>query len=235
VYLIYLDESGTDHENDTDTNYTLGGLVIYEKDWRLIDNGVKNIKKQYRWNESHEFHMRRFYNRNKSAISRNNNCIPALIINSIYDLIARSPLILFCMSVNKLRKISKNVDVELEAWEALLNRLNICVDKLCRKYSNDEFGLLIMDEKNHDKDLKVRNFIYEFRESGTQYQILNRIIEDPLFTPSDWRNLTQMADAVICCVKFRNEPFFKIQFEKIQHKFDKDKNGNAYNYGLKFW
>jgi hypothetical protein len=104
MYLIYLDESGTEHQNDTDTVYSLGGLVVCEKDWKLIDSGVNIIKKQYKWNEQHEFHMRKFYNGNKNAINRNKNSMPALIINSIYDLIARSPLILFCMSVDKFRR-----------------------------------------------------------------------------------------------------------------------------------
>jgi len=234
MYLIYLDESGTEHQNDTDTVYSLGGLVVCEKDWKLIDNGVKTIKKQYHWNEHDEFHMRRFYNRNKNAINRNENSMPALIINSIYDLIAKSRLILFCMSVGKHGK-PKNTDVELEAWERLVNRLNICVDKLCRVQSNDEFGLVIMDDKNGFKNTKIRNYISLLREHGTEYQSLNRIIEDPLFTKSKWRNLTQLADAVITCVKFQSEPFFNAQFEKIKHKFDKDKHGNIENYGIMFW
>jgi hypothetical protein len=121
------------------------------------------------------------------------------------------------------------------AWESLVNRLNICVDKLCRKYSNDEFGLVIMDGRNGDKNLKIRNYISLLREHGTDYQTLDRIIEDPLFTKSNWRNLTQLADAVITCVKFQHEPFFEVQYDKIKHLFDKDRYGNIENAGIRFW
>jgi hypothetical protein len=234
MYLIYLDESGTGHENDENKIYCLGGLVVREVDWTLIDSGVQNIKKQYKYNESHELHIRRFYTHNKKSITNNNKSIPRAIINATYDLIADSPLILFCMHVDRSDR-NPDTDVEFEAWEYLVNRLNICVDKQCKKFSNDEFGLLIMDEKGDDKDLRIRDYLRKLRDSGTQYQIINRLIEDPLFTVSDWRNLTQLADAVVCCCRFQEEPFFKTQFEKIKNKFDKDKNGNIYNFGYKSW
>lgn len=230
-----MDESGTGHENDNNTIYCLGGLVISERNWQLIDTGLLDIKRQYKYNEFHEIHIRRLYTRNRNSINNNTNSIPRSIITAIYDLIANSPSILFCMSVDRYRRNSKGVDVELEAWESLVNRLNIRVDKLCRKFSVDEFGLLIMDEKCDDKDLRIRDYLRRLRESGTNYQIINRLIEDPLFTNSKWRNLTQLADAVVCCVRYQDDPFFKMQFDKIKNKFDKDDNGNIYNYGLKMW
>lgn len=235
MYLIYLDESGTGHENDINTIYCLGGLVISEKYWQILDVGLSDIKKQYGYNLFHELHIRRFYTRNRPSINNNKNSVPRSIINSVYDLIANSPLILFCMSVDRDRRKSKNIDVEFDAWESLASRLNIHVGKTCKKLSVDEYGLLIMDEKCDDKDLRIRDHFRKFRESGTKYQNIDRLIEDPLFTNSKWRNLTQLADAVVTCVRYVDDPFFKIQFEKIKNKFDKDENGNIYNYGLKIW
>jgi hypothetical protein len=118
-----------------------------------------------------------------------------------------------------------------------VERLNICVDKRCRKDQVDEYGLIIMDEKNRTKDLRIRDYIKMVRLYGTQYQKITRIIEDPIFTPSHWRNLIQLADAIVFCAKMylKNVSLFVEQFLIISEKFDKDSKGNINNAGFKLW
>lgn len=236
MYLIYLDESGTSSITDDDKFYCLGGLVVCEKDWKGIDCGVQNIKKKH---GLMEIKLRKLYNRNKDSITNNIESKPRQIIDDVYDLISKSPLTLFCMSIDKVNRfhINKNADIEYMAWESLVNRLNIAVDKMCKKYGNEEFGLIIMDETSKPDDERLLEYLHNLREFGTDYQIIDRIIEDPVFTPSNWRNLTQLADAVVCCCKFHiyNEPIFNTQFHKIKDKFSKGKDGSIYNAGFRIW
>lgn len=241
MYLIYLDESGTPSSTDPDEYYSLGGLVICERDWKTIDNDVELIKKKY---NIKEIHIRRMFNKNKQRIIRSINSgslsQSAIIMGETYNLIARSNLILLCVTIDKKVQYNKKFppDIELTAWKYLIERLNICVHKLCKLSGVDEYGLIIMDEKDDVKDLRTRNHFKSVKENTVHsFQIIDRIIEDPVFSPSHWRNLTQLADAVVTCSKYyiKQESFFITQFLTIQDRFDKDKYGNIENAGFKIW
>jgi hypothetical protein len=54
LYLIYLDESGAPAQNYPDPLYSLGGLIVCEKDWKLVDQNIEEIKKNHKIKEIHE-------------------------------------------------------------------------------------------------------------------------------------------------------------------------------------
>jgi hypothetical protein len=240
LYLIYLDESGTPLPSDPDPYYTVAGLLVCERDWKEINENVEKIKKTY---NIREIKVERIYHHNKKRITKSiqtsSRSTAAEIIGEIYSLISRSNLMLFSVNVDKFKELKNNPtgDVEFLAWELLFERLNISIDRLCKISGVDEYGLIIMDEKDDDKDLRLRNYLRLLREQGTGYQIIDRIIEDPVFTPSHWRNLTQLADAVATCSKsyIKKDSFFTSQFWTIQDKFAKNKRGEIDNVGFKVW
>lgn len=242
MYLIYIDESGTPLPSDPDPYYSLAGLLVSERDWKKINENVEEIKTKY--NITKEIKVERIYHRNKKRITKlvqssSSKSGAAEIIGEIYSLISKSNLTLFSVNVDKFKEIKNNPqgDIEFLAWELLLERLNISIDKLCKITGIDEYGLIIMDEKDDDLDLRLRNYLKLLREQGTGYQKINRIIEDPVFTPSHWRNLTQLADAVATCSKsyIKKDPFFTGQFLTIQDKFAKNRRGQIENVGFKIW
>jgi hypothetical protein len=229
MYLIYLDESGTPSEEDLGSYYLLAGLVVSERHWKTIDKEVEDIKNTYGLTE---IHTRRILKRFK----RHKNPRHLQILGDIYSLISRSSVTLICTGVYKPNNIGS--DTELMAWAFMVERLNIIVDKSCQKDKVNEYGLLIMDEKNYQKDVRIKNNIRMMKQN-TQFvkQRIDRIIEDPVFTPSHWRNLIQLSDAIVyCCKKYlEKDPFFISQFLTIQDKFAKTDNGNIMGAGLKVW
>jgi hypothetical protein len=233
LYLIYLDESGTPSASDPDPFYTLGGIVLSERSWKQLDNDAEQIKTTHKLKE---IHTRKIWKGHRKSPHHK---YAMNVIGDIYSLLARSDVTLLCVSIGKSKEYRNNpsTDIEFLAWELLIERLNICVDKSCKINALDEYGLIIMDEKNRSKDLRIRNYLKVLRLQGTAFQKINRIIEDPIFTPSHWRNLTQLADSIVCCVKFhlKNEPFFSQQFLTLENKFAKDSHGNIYNAGYKVW
>ena len=67
----------------------------------------------------------------------------------------------------------------------MIERLNICIHKICKRFGNDEYGLIIMDEKDDAKDLRIRNHFKSLRDKTVpSFQVIERIIEDPVFSPS---------------------------------------------------
>lgn len=95
-----------------------------------------------------------------------------------------------------------------------------------------------MDAKDPTRDKQIRDYIRYCRIYGTDYVTITRIIEEPLFTPSSWRNLTQLADAISYCMKnwFVNESFFVKQYLTIANRFHKDPaSGKTEGYGIKIY
>jgi hypothetical protein len=188
--------------------------------------------------------MRQMYNRNKKRILKSINdgsvSQSRTIIGEVYKLISRSNLILLCVTIDKPKKFLQNpeCDIEYLAWKLLMERLNICIDKISRSRNSNEYGIIMMDEKDREKDLRIRNYLKSLRKGEVKsYQNFDRIIEDPIFTPSDWRNLSQLADAVVTCSKFyiKKESLFVTQFLTIMDKFDKNKNGEIMGSGFKIY
>ena len=112
MYLIYLDESGTPPITDLDAFYTLGGLVIHESNWKAIDNEVENIKTAYKLTE---IHTGKIWKRHRKSP---HSTYASKVIGEIYSLVARSDLVLLCVSIDKFKEYQNNPtsDVEFLAW-----------------------------------------------------------------------------------------------------------------------
>lgn len=64
-----------------------------------------------------------------------------------------------------------------------------------------EYGIMIMDSDGSKNDRKLRNKLTGMMANGTGYSDLGYLIEDPLFTDSKWRNLSQIVDCVAYCIR----------------------------------
>ena len=65
---------------------------------------------------------------------------------------------------------------------------------------------MIMDTEGSKQDAKLRGKLTPILRNGTKYSKFQYLIEDPLFTDSKWRNLSQIVD---CCILYS---------QKIQNK-----------------
>ena len=78
---------------------------------------------------------------------------------------------------------------------------------------------------------------------GTLYSTLDYLIEDPFFTDSKWRNLSQLVDCVAYCVRRKymvkqspqKKNVWDRQFEIISNRFDKSVTGSYDGYGIKIF
>jgi len=101
---------------------------------------------------------------------------------------------------------------------------------------------MIMDSEGETKDRKLRKQLLSILRRGTLYSQLQYLIEDPLFTDSKWRNLSQLADLVAYCIrkKYRiNTTSFHTQkwesyYAKMEPKLDSP-FGSHHGHGLKIF
>ena len=236
MFLIYVDENGISKKHP-DKLFCLGAVVVHEQIWASTNAAVVDLKMRHFQSASVEIHTANIY-KQKGEFLHLNEPHSLSILNDVYDLIAHSNVTLFSVLVDKTVLASPDQDAELLAWELLLERLQLAMSTFCKTKQTDEYAMIIMDAKNPARDEIIRNYIKYCQLYGTRFQKnIDRIIDEPNFTPSKWRNLTQLADAATYCFKnqFIQQPFFTKQFEKIRPRYHHDGNGKVEGYGIKIY
>jgi len=244
MFLAYLDSSGRPTFDDKE-NYVLTAIITNEINWQYIDNGIKAVKLlhlPHLPDSEVEFHAKDMMNRQGIYNGLSWEEI-FLILNGVFDFISDDQTLLSIISVliNKT-KLYPDKDAEVWAHRLLFERINKFIEKqnakLIMAQSAPQYGIMILDSTNPKHDQILRQKLYGMLKSGTLYCKLEYLIEDPLFTDSKWRNLSQIADCVAYCVRRRfkaskTNTTQNVQwnnlFRKIE-KFDANENGNYFGY-----
>ncbi|MGI0013244.1 MAG: DUF3800 domain-containing protein [Nitrososphaera sp.] len=210
MFLAYVDASGRPSFVDAE-NFVLASLVTHESNWQLIDNGVKKIKISHFPNlpdSEVEFHVKDMMNRH--GIFKNLTWDKIYqILDDVFDFVgaAETPVSIIGVLIDKT-KLRKNKDAELWAHRLLFERINRHIER-CNKakieqgQSAQEVGMMITDSEGETKDQKLRKKLHHMLKEGTLYNNLEYLIEDPLFTDSKWRNMSQLADCVAYAIRKR--------------------------------
>ncbi len=253
MYLIYLDASGDVSMKDPE-DYVLSAIIVNESNWSVVENKVKEIKLKFFPNipdTDVEFHAKDMEN-NSGIYSKMKHDKILEIFESLYGLFRNDddsdfPVNLISVVVQKRGLKKTNLDIEAWAHRLIFERLNLFIKKrnqlavMNGKYV--EYGLMIEDTEGIKKDKKRWNKFRVMLTDGTLYSKLEYLIEDPFFTDSKWRNLSQLVDCVAYCVrrkyKSNQSQAKKIvwdkYFEYISHKFDKSEKGSYEGYGIKIF
>ncbi len=249
MYLAYIDESGTPSFNDP-KNFVLTCLIVCEKNWINLDKEVHLLKRKYYPHlspqdvELHGTEILQGQNEHKGMNVENR----LKIFTDIYGLIANSPIGMLSVIIDKSKIYAHKratFDVEQWAYRILFERL--C--KYCEKVHasnvlngrDEEYCIMIIDAHNPKYDCKLRSKIVDFMKNGTYYTDNKYVIEDPIFTDSKWRTLSQLCDCASFCIA-RNKTsrgtnehingIFKTFYDSIKVKFDTDRHGNIDGCGL---
>jgi hypothetical protein len=107
-----------------------------------------------------------------------------------------------------------------------------------------QYGIMIMDSEGIKKDQGLRNKLIQILRGGTLYSHLPYLIEDPLFTDSKWRNLSQLVDNVAYCIRRNHRTNrnmlapttqkWESYYKKLESHFDAP-FGTYFGYGLKIF
>jgi hypothetical protein len=129
-------------------------------------------------------------------------------------MISKLNVVLISSGVDKYKYYSDYTDdaVEYRAWKHLFERCDMAIDDLCELTGNrNESGIIVVDRHtSHEHEHKIRDYLAEMRIFGSEYHRFEYVIEEPLFSPSGWRNFIQLADAVAYCsvMCLLNDSFF---------------------------
>lgn len=240
MYLAYIDSSGRPTRDDPE-NFVLATLISNEQLWQYMDNGVQRIKLDHfpKLNPDNiELHAKDMLNRSGFFKGLTWDEIYS-VFNDIFEFLARDETDICVIAVVVLKqKMHYGKDIEKWGYRLLVERINLFLKKNAETsilaQRSPEFGIMIIDSCGYKPDNKLRRKITEMLKRGTYYSDLGYLIEDPLFTDSKWRNLSQLVDCIAYAVRkhFRNPPkrsFHDDNWEKyyqlIKSKFDTDEIG----------
>lgn len=250
MYLAYIDGSGRPEKNcEPKESFVLASLVTHESQWTYIDNKVKEIKLKYFPRvgvEDFELHAKDMLNREGIFKGLTWNEIYS-IFDDIFDFLVKDDTeICAIAAVIMKQRMYDGKDIEKWAYRLLVERLNKFLDKnnmtAIRAGMGPQYGIMIVDSCGVNWDGKVRKKIVEILKQGTYYCQLKYLIEDPLFTDSKWRNLSQLTDCAAYAIRkhFRtpaNPSFHDVNWEKyyqmLLKKADKDEMGKIEGCGIK--
>ncbi len=248
MFIAYTDVSGRPELQDKE-NLVLASVVISERNYQYIDNEIKRIKLKHFPNlpdENVELHAKDMVNHDDVFKRMSWDEIYA-VFTDVFNFLSdpETDLAIIAVLINK-SKLFKNVDPEVWSYRLLFERLNSFIEKQNTKLIEagfaNEYGIMIMDSDGLKKDQNLRRKVGGMLKYGTSYSQLDYIIEDPLFTDSKWRNLSQLVDCIAYGIRkhFRNNTpsfhnvYWEKYFKQIETKFD-NPNGNYLNYGLKIF
>jgi Protein of unknown function (DUF3800) len=129
---------------------------------------------------------------------------------------------------------------------SVLERLNKFIERendlLLKKKQSHEFGIMIIDSQGMEQDQTLRKSLFWTLRQGTLYVQLKFLIEDPLFTDSKWRNLSQLSDCIAYCIRkyYRKNTqsmhtsYWESYYKKLQSKLYAP-FGTYIGYGLKIF
>jgi hypothetical protein len=250
MYIAYIDGSGRPEKaTEPKESFVLASLIAHEAQWIYIDNKVKEIKLKHFPRlliEDFELHAKDMLNRDGVFKNLNWAEIYAIFDDIFAFLVNDKTEICMIASVIMKQKMYDGKDIEKWAYRLLVERINKFLEKnntqAILANLSPQYGIMIIDSCGIQPDNKLRRKIIEMLKQGTYYSKLPYLIEDPLFTDSKWRNLSQLTDCVAYAVRkhFRNpaSPSFHDKnwekyYQMIGKKFDKNENGIIEGCGIK--
>jgi hypothetical protein len=250
MYIAYIDASGRPMKKDVQEKYfVLASLIAHEQQWQYIDNKVNEIKVKHFPRlppQDIELHAKDMLNRQDIFKRLSWDEIYA-IFDDVFDFLS-DPQTDICMIAVVIRKESMYTGKDIEKWayRLMVERINKFLEKNNEKAilagMAPQYGIMIIDSCGFKPDARLRKKVSQMLKHGTRYSDLDYLIEDPLFTDSKWRNLSQMVDCVAYAVrkKYRNSPNPSFHdknwfgyFKKIFSKFDTNEDGKTYGCGIK--
>lgn len=250
MYLAYIDASGRPAKNEEPKEvFVLATLITHESQWSFIDSKVKDIKRKHFPQippDEIEFHAKDMLNREGRFKGLNWDKIYS-IFDDIFDFLADANTQICIISVVIWKqRMYDGKDIEKWAYRLLVERINKYLDKMNKMAiaagTSPQYGIMIIDSCGFKPDSRLRKKVAEMLKEGTLYSNLAYLIEDPLFTDSKWRNLSQLIDCIAYAVRkhFRNpvNPSFHDQnwekyYQKILSKFDRNEHGVIDGCGIK--
>lgn len=220
--------------------FVLGGVVIPEKVWPSLRDGLQQAKRRY--GVSGEIKWRYFTKTHPKAKPNSMSHLTAeqkdALRNELLDAIVQHKSVRIIAAVVdtvaafQTSRINSADDLYHEAYKVLSERFQYFLQDVEREAGVRVSGLIVCDNRNSDQDDRLKEFHQSLLQGGTYTSSYKNFIEGLFIAASHHSVGTQFADLVAGAV-FRNEARGDLRFtQHLASAFRRSPSGNVEGYGI---
>lgn len=222
MYVLYLDESGT----DSDASYfVLAGLAVFEREIYWYAQDVDAVQQKYLPDIDYpvEFHASPLRHRDSNKIPEPFNRLPLeerrQLVNDIYQIIRNRKGILFGVAIEKAwctreEPYERAFEDLTSRFDLYLRRINITAGE------NEQRGLIAVAESSYRRNLEILG--ERFRGGTTRWGQIRSLADVPFFLPAKNTRLLQLADFCANAIFGRYNSGLTRDFDIIAPRFDRE-------------
>ena len=228
MYLLYLDESGT---QSNARHFVLAGVSVYETNIRWATDRLNRIQSHVfpDMDENVQFHASSLRAEDGKRVSppfdRLDRNARLEILNRLYDAALGIYGTFFAVVIEK-SYLSDLDDPYERALEQVLSRFDHFLRRINGIANRQDRGMVVIADSNFR--VKLEAVANQLTSKGTQWGDLRNIVDIPFFTLSRNSRLLQIADLIANSVYGRYEHGHAAMFDRMLSKFDQDENGRMH-------
>lgn len=233
---MYVDDSGNPSANDGSKHYVISGVIVHERDLFQMEKNVQAYKRKHfvgAYGDA-EIHVHEIY-KGKGKFSSLTLQKKYELLDALYDTIRLLPITVISVGIDKQQMQLQHPlkSVFSLAWTFLVERFDNFIDD----NSPLEKGLIIVDQSSKMPEKEICRIVSSLRRSGSGFQSIDCLVEEPIFIKSDIREGIQLADACAYCTLKQLNGYQKfVPYWNVLHgKLRRSSGGKVDGYGLKIF
>lgn len=218
MYIIYLDESGTQNEA---RHFILAGLAVFERETYFLAQEMERLQLKY-----FPAHNRPINLRASSLGAPDERAEPPFseltanerleLLREAYPVIAASRSRLFAIAIEKevvpINQYERGFEEIVSRFDQMLGRFY--------EQNNQQRGLIVVAESSYRENLEL--LARQIAERGHRWGETRNLADIPYFAPAGSTRLLQLADFVSNAVYRRYEHRDARAFDTIMPRFDQE-------------
>ncbi len=187
--LLFLDESG---RLDQGGLFALGGIAVRDTEWRDLRDLWQATLREHRWPLEREL---KWHGIRKGEV-------PPALADAIFTALASAPFTAYVAVMDLERGREQYPPAEHPFFRSPEDTYGTALMFLAERFhhllvAEDDVGLIVVDSRFREDDMRLRRFFAELTEAGTPYVKFARIVEGLFLSPSHYSIGLQCADLVV--------------------------------------
>ena len=189
MHLLFLDESG---QPDHGELFALGGIAIRDAYWPELKALWLDTLRTAGWPLDREVKWH--------GIRRGE--VPPAVADAVFESLAAAPFTCYVAVMDLKRGPRQFPPKEYPFFRSPEDVYGTALTFLAERFhhllqADDDLGMIVLDSRFREDDMRLRRFFGELTEEGTPYVKLGRIVEGLFLGPSHYSIGLQCADLVV--------------------------------------
>ena len=222
MYLLYLDESGT---QSSARHFILAGVVVHENNIYWAKERLDKLQRKYfpSIEEPIRFHAAPLRTKDGDRVEAPFDELAAQtrsqLLSELYQIANEIHGTFFAIVIEKAYLSGSQGHYE-RALEEILSRFDHFIGRMFNERNERDRGLIVIADSSYRERLEW--FAHQLTSKGTRWGELHAIDDIPFFTLSRNSRLLQIADLIANTVYGRYETSHAREFDRMLPKFDQD-------------